>query len=151
MGSVIDALIHLGTAKHPAYAAAEQGLTKIYEDLDRDLESLCCECQSCGDCCSFNDFDHELWLTQIELQFLISNHGLRRPIHDGICPYMNNGLCDARDGRALGCRVFFCKADQVQIEELHEVYLRRIRELASNVGLEIYYGELIDTLKKVLL
>ena len=80
--------------------------------------------------------------------FLINIHGLKRPIKEGVCPYLEDGLCGAREGRALGCRIFFCEGDRAIQEQLYEKYLGKIQELFSMPGNELYYGELLQTLKE---
>ncbi len=88
-------------------------------------------------------------MTHLELYVLISEHGLRRPTPGGTCPYLREKRCDARTGRALGCRVFFCRDPHQQAERLYETYLNRIRELAGETGVDLYYGELLRSLGHV--
>ena len=142
-----ETLIHLGNTTYTANEAAQKGLARIYWDLSKDLEGNPTPCLSCGDCCDFKKFDHEIRLTHIELLFLINNHGLKRPLGDGVCPYLKEGRCGARVGRALGCRIFFCGADQSRSEGLYEIYLGRIRELALETGPDVYFGELLASLE----
>lgn len=123
-------------------------LKKIYVDLERDLSDLRVECEACGKCCHFDSFDHELRLTQLELSYLIACHGIRRPVREGVCPYLEDERCAARLGRALGCRVFFCRVEKTEIEDLYERTFFKIRELAKKSGITVTYGELLQSLRE---
>ena len=146
--SVINALIHLSNTSYSVSEAELKSLAEIYEQLSQDLLDGS-PCRSCGDCCNFEKFGHELRVTHIELFYLIQKHGLRRPKKEGVCPYLEDGLCIARDGRALGCRVFFCDADKANQEQLYEKYLGRIRDLSSDGRINAYYGEFLSSLKDI--
>ena len=74
-------------------------LKNIYSDLEKQLHHLQAECEICGKCCHFHSYGHELRLTQLELAYLIACQGLRRPSRDGVCPYLVETRCTARDGR----------------------------------------------------
>lgn len=123
-------------------------LKKIYNDLEAQLRNIGAECEICGKCCHFHSYDHELRLTQLELAYLITHHGLRRPTRDGVCPYLEENRCTARDGRALGCRVFVCGADREVVEDLYERSFAEIRALAKRKRLPIVYEELLAALEK---
>jgi Fe-S-cluster containining protein len=124
-------------------------LKSIYVDLERDLNGLPGACEACGECCHFASFDHELRLTELELAYLIDCHGLRRPVREGICPYLEDARCVARLGRTLGCRVFNCRADKTKTEDLYDHYFLKIRELAKKHGLTLTYGELLEALGEI--
>ena len=52
------------------------------------------------------------------------------------CPYLAGGSCTAREGRPLGCRVFFCDPKYAGVgERLTEKYLRKIGELSDRLGM----------------
>ncbi len=140
----------LGDSRYPILDKIRSDLTVLYRDLDEELRRYRHpECETCGQCCCFTEWGHELWVTQFELDLLISEHGLRRPTGEGVCPYLSDGLCQARSGRALSCRIFTCKGDQSELESVHEKYLSRLRELARSEGLDIYYGELLTSLAEI--
>ncbi|MCP4200218.1 MAG: hypothetical protein GY762_24000 [Proteobacteria bacterium] len=124
-------------------------LKKIYVALDRDLSAVQGACEACGECCHFASYDHELRLTELELAYLIACHGLRRPVREGVCPYLEDTRCVARLGRSLGCRVFACRTDKTKIEDLYDRYFLQIRELAKKNGMTLTYGELLEVLGEV--
>ena len=126
-----------------------EGLKKIYEELEIALSGPGRECERCGDCCRFASFGHQLRVTEPELAYLIAEHGARRPVEPGVCPYLCNNRCEARQGRALGCRVFACQADNLATEVLYEAYFGKIRALASRHGFGLTIAELNERLTEI--
>jgi hypothetical protein len=126
-----------------------EALDAVYRDLDRELERIGAACDACGRCCHLASYGHELWLTDLELAFLVRRCGVRRPTEPGVCPYLEGDRCGARGGRALSCRIFHCQLDRRVLERLHEVYLERVRGLRAGDGVEIGYGELLASLEIV--
>ena len=124
-------------------------LKNIYHDLEKQLFRIQVECEICGECCHFHSYGHELRLTQLELAYLIACHGFRRPVREGICPYLEETRCTARDGRALGCRVYVCGEDKEGVEDLYERFFAKIRALAKRKKLPLVYEELLTALEEV--
>ncbi len=106
-------------------------------------------CEACGRCCRLASFGHELWLTEVELSYLLETRGAEAPREPGVCPYMENGACTAREGRALGCRIFFCNMEVEVSERRYGRYLEFIRRLCDERGRPVYYGELLASLSEV--
>jgi len=134
---------------NPSVRADQQllaALAEIYRDLTRDLERAGATCAACGDCCHLADYGHELWLTEVELAYLLRASGARVPTASGVCPYLEDGRCAAREGRALSCRIFHCDLDRAIQHRLHEKYLERLRGVAAGRGIELGYGELLASL-----
>jgi hypothetical protein len=123
-----------------------EGLSTIYRDLDADLGRLEAACSGCGDCCHLGAYGHELWLTNLELAALVAATGARAPVVPGVCPYLEDGHCAARNGRALSCRIFHCDLERSDQERLHEAYLTRVTRLAEETGVSLAYGELLASL-----
>lgn len=124
----------------PGEAAAALG--ELYREAEERLAASGFACRACGRCCDFRAFDHELWLTELELLWLVELHGPRPPGPDGRCPYLEDASCTAREGRALGCRIFFCEAQEAALSELHEELLFRLKEMGMRWGVEPVYREL---------
>ena len=118
----------------------------LYEALDAQLRILGVTCRACGDCCDLNRFGHELWLSNLELAYLLDSAKPGSCPVDGVCPYLLEGKCTARVGRALGCRVFHCDLDAASMENITEVYLEEMKKIAAAHGLDIEYGELTSSL-----
>lgn len=128
----------------------KKALAALYTSLAEEQRHLGVPCHMCGKCCNFKKYDHELWVTNIELAYLIEKEEIRKVSQSGGCPFLENNQCTARDGRTLGCRIFLCEMDPVQMESLHEKYFAQIQQLAKEYGVEVVYDEFISSLKKQL-
>ena len=65
------------------------------------------------------------------------------------CPYQKDNLCTAREPRPLACRIYYCDPHYQQTaSELTEKYLRRLKDLAEEHGLEWKYAPLHQFLKE---
>lgn len=124
-------------------SSAREAITQIYEKLDRELAALGATCKACGECCSFDRYGHELWLSSVELAYLVEIEGLRPVDRRGVCPYMEGERCVAREGRAVGCRAFHCEMDPKAIEELAARYQGELMSLLQDRS----YGELLSSLR----
>lgn len=125
-------------------------LEEIYADLDRELAGLRPLCRSSGRCCRFKAYGHQLWTTDLELDYLIDREGLPSvpPAEEGTCPYLKDGLCSVRDHRMLGCRIYFCDSGyESSMGPLYEKYHARIKDLHRRHGVSYRYGELLASLK----
>jgi hypothetical protein len=96
-------------------------------------------CEACGRCCRFEEFGHELWLTNVELDYLEARHGTGDTARPGVCPYLDGALCSARAGRALACRTFHCGLPAAVVEELTNRSFEKIRAAARAAGAAIEY------------
>jgi Fe-S-cluster containining protein len=127
-------------------------LEQIYADLDRELSVLRPLCRQSSRCCKFKDYGHQLWTTQVELDYLVEHEGLpagANPGADGVCPYLKDGLCGVRDHRMLGCRIYFCDAGYADaMGPLYEKYHARIKELHRRQGLPYEYGEFLAAIAR---
>jgi Fe-S-cluster containining protein len=124
-------------------------LEGIYADLDRELAVLRPLCQRSGRCCKFKEFGHQLWTTQVELDYLVAREGLPAAGSGdgGACPYLRDGLCGVRDHRMLGCRIYFCDAGYAgAMGPLYEKYHSRIKELHQRHDLPYEYAEFLSAI-----
>ena len=123
-------------------AAAFEKLARLYESLDEEVAELSPACEASGLCCRFEEAGHELFATGLEADYAAALHPRAPgPEATGRCPYHNQGLCTAREGRALGCRTYFCDSrTTVALEELHGTYLDRVREIETQTGYPAAYG-----------
>ena len=105
-------------------------LGEIMRQADRAADDRHWECQACGKCCNFEQFGHKLYVTAGELAYLIRQPASEATPQQGasglrtkpaaLCPYQDGNRCLARDGRALGCRLFFC--DPAAADWCNDVY-----------------------------
>jgi len=138
MNEPLDDLAAIVRACPPAALAQ---LEQLYGQLDREAACLAGVCLGGGACCRFDLAGHRLYVTPLELAALIRRPApvVAAPLR---CPYQLGPRCQARDGRPLGCRVFFCQADAQAVAELYEHYHRLIRDLHSRHGVPYRYVEL---------
>ncbi len=68
------------------------------------------------------------------------------------CPFQHDGLCTTREGRPVGCRVFFCEsADESWQSELTEWALARLREMHEQFDVAYSYTEWLAALDELVL
>jgi Fe-S-cluster containining protein len=125
-----------------ATARAFEALRALYAELDGEVDSHAPRCDMSGRCCRFEEAGHELYATALEVDFAAQQHPEARPPEaPGRCPYHVRGLCTARAGRPLGCRTYFCDGRTEEVlQEVHEVYLARIRRLERAAGYSPNYA-----------
>ncbi len=134
------------------YAAARDEviadrLRELYNDLDLAVQARGPTCWSSGKCCHFEAYGHRLYVTALEIAWLLQQHATP-PIAAadvdlcGDCPFQQARLCGVHPLRPLGCRIFFCQAGtQDWQQELYEVFLRRLRQLHESHDLPYRYME----------
>jgi len=141
-------------------------LADLYAAVDAELAELGVACDRCGRCCDFTRFGHRLYVTPAEAAMLgqaprpdgagapagASGAASARPAEQdgaagGRCPYLVGEVCRAREGRALGCRVFFCRAEQAATNALYERFHRRIQDLHAAHRVPYAYADLLSALR----
>jgi len=121
-----------------AFAALEV----LYAELERFLERAAPVCIGRGVCCRFEEAGHELFATGLEADYAAARAPeASSPEAPGRCPYHVAGRCTARAGRPLGCRTYFCDPRTTAVlEEAHEHFLGRLREIEAETGYPASYG-----------
>lgn len=125
---------------------------EFYAKLDRSVAAHRPVCRNRGVCCRFGEFGHRLYVTPLELAFFAAETEPLRPVPPAAaaCPYQLEGLCDARSGRPMGCRIFFCEsAGQGWQENLTESALGELRDLHERFDVPYAYVEWLDALVQV--
>lgn len=121
-------------------------LRSIYDQLDADLARLGPVCQLSGRCCRFQEYGHTLFVSALEIQFLLRNAPEpERPLDRGqTCPWQDSdNRCKARGARPLGCRVYFCdEAFQDPCQELSERFILRLKQLTQKHDIPWDYAPL---------
>jgi Fe-S-cluster containining protein len=121
-------------------------LRLLYDDLDKDVAALGPVCQLSGRCCRFQEYGHTLFVSSLEVQYLL--HQAPKPeraLDQGAtCPWQDaRNRCEARGARPLGCRVYFCDpAYQNSGEELSERFIARLKRLTEKHGVPWNYAPL---------
>ncbi len=108
-------------------------LKDIYNDVETSIRGIDGQCNACGKCCDFENFDHTLYLTPIEAKYMLGNISL--PLNSLTnCPYAKDGKCIEREYRCLGCRIFHCNLKGENAVKMNDIYnegLVRIRKLCK--------------------
>ena len=76
---------------------------------------------------------------------MVRRGGLPEDSGEGVCPWLEDGLCANREGRALACRTYFC-SDEGQAAEVLERWHGEIRRIHERHGLPYHYAGLTDHL-----
>ncbi len=125
-------------------------IIEIYKKLDAELASINPGCNACGTCCHFNDFDHVLYASTIETDYIRENVEVPSFDHDkNVCPFLIDNQCSIREHRTLGCRVFFCNPQYKEtLQEIYEKYYTMIKDLAIENKVEWHYAPMMKLLKE---
>lgn len=118
---------------------AVAGLRAIYDRAAAEIAArsgLVCELS--GRCCRFREAGHDLFLTALEYEEMARHGGAPPGRADGACPWLKDGLCANRDGRALACRTYYC-SDETEAAVVTELGHRRIRDLHERYGIAYIY------------
>jgi uncharacterized protein len=139
--------IRTNLGKSAYLAAVEQ----LYQIIDQHLSGAESDCSVCGRCCRFDQFDHRLYVTTLEMLYLV--HGIEKlnltvpKISDSRCPFQKDNQCTLRTLRPSGCRIFFCRGlDKNYQHELTEEILRQLRRFHMDFNAVYYYADLLDWL-----
>jgi Fe-S-cluster containining protein len=125
---------------------ARRAVQQVYDDLQRAIDERRPICNASGRCCRFEEFDHRLYVTTLELAAFVYElelRGLPREKWDGTgCPFQISGLCSVHTIRPFGCRIFFCDAtathwQQDQYEQFHA----RLKQLHETLNVPYFYVE----------
>ncbi|MCF6158513.1 MAG: hypothetical protein E3K32_08045 [wastewater metagenome] len=123
-------------------------LVTVYQCLEKELLSHNPGCNRCGTCCNFRAFDHVLYTSNIEVQF-IKQH-IKVPdfiISHNVCPFLKDNQCSIRDYRTLGCRTFYCNPHYKEVSsDIYEKYYRMIKELSIKYGMPWRYHPFLEQL-----
>lgn len=131
--------------------ACIEALELIYKKLHEQLKSLPCPCDACGACCQFSNAEHRLYISELELTYVLKKYEIPK-IEGDVCPFMVDEKCTVRDRRMLGCRSYFrahSQEDHVRAEALYEKALKEIKALYSQYNLKWVYKDLMVFLKEV--
>jgi len=123
-------------------------LGRIYQRLEKELTQLNPGCNRCGTCCNFSTFDHVLYTSSIEVNFITRNVEVPNfNVSDNLCPFLKDNQCSIRDFRTLGCRVFYCNPHYKEVlYGVYEKYYQMIKELSMKYNIQWKYLPFLDQL-----
>ena len=122
---------------------------QIYDRLDTDISEIAGQCTACGNCCDFERFGHRLFIASPELLYFKTNIKDLKPMHVGVCPYMQDNKCTAREFRFAGCRIFFCKADEEFQNKLSEQAIKDFKQICDKYQFPYRYIDLKTALNSL--
>ncbi|MDR4510035.1 MAG: YkgJ family cysteine cluster protein [Candidatus Brocadiaceae bacterium] len=136
------------TIKKPLRERFSAELLTIYQQLDEEVAREKPMCRGCGTCCNFDTFDHVLYASKIEVDFILRNAKVPNfDISDNKCPFLKDNHCSIREYRTLGCRIFYCDASFREASHvLYEKYLRLLKELGEKYQVEWNYASFLHQL-----
>ena len=142
----------------------------VLAEADGEIAGRGAVCRGSGRCCRFEEWGHRLYVTGVELVHFgeIENRKLKidkasagagglgvlgefflAEVPRG-CPYQMGNLCGAREGRPLGCRVYFCEAGaQGWQSEVYERYHGQLRAIHERLGVPYRYLEWREALREI--
>jgi hypothetical protein len=125
-------------------ATIHRRVLEIYREADAAVAAAGPVCVASGRCCRFKEYGHTLFLSNLEAEVLLAAAPpYQQPVSADFCPFQKDNLCTAREPRPLGCRVYFCDPNyQDKSHEITESYLRRLKALAAEHGIEWRYAPL---------
>jgi hypothetical protein len=124
---------------------AFEELRSLYAEFDRETARVAPVCRASGRCCDFPAWGHTLFASRLETDLLLAEHPLETfDPASPLCPYWRERRCTARGPRPLGCRAFFCdEAKSAEMGDLHERFLRRLKDLHDRRGIPWRYAPLL--------
>jgi hypothetical protein len=117
---------------------------ELYQEVDRAVADAGPVCVASGRCCRFKEYGHVLFVSNLEADVLLASApSYEPPVSPDFCPFQKDRLCTAREPRPLGCRVYYCDPTYQETgNQITEAYLRRLKELAQEHGVEWHYAPL---------
>ncbi len=134
------------SSRQSAFAALEN----LYQRLEQEINQRRPICVARGVCCEFEKVDHELYASQLEVDYALV-HGEELPGQSAAnrCRYHLEGRCHNRVGRPLGCRAYFCDPSfKTEMEDLYQRYYKEIQEICNTHQYPWSYGPFVELLKR---
>jgi hypothetical protein len=127
-----------------ATAAVRRRVLELYREADQAVVAAGPVCVASGRCCRFKEYGHTLFLSNLEAAVLLADApAYEKPVTADFCPFQKENLCTAREPRPLGCRVYFCDPNyQETSQQISEEFVRRLKRLADELGLDWQYAPL---------
>ena len=154
-----------------ALAQVIAAVQELYATLADEITLQKPVCTASGLCCHFESYGHRLYVTTAEMA-VFEHHrraaatntrpnGANLPpgtkldawrfplplldesgeVNPG-CPWQVNGLCTAREGRPLGCRIYFCdESSSAWQANAYEGFHRELKRLHEMLGIGYSYSE----------
>jgi Fe-S-cluster containining protein len=136
-------------------------LTTLYADISAAIAQRGPTCWVSGKCCKFDSYGHLLYVTGLEIAWMLQQPQTREVRSSGVdatvngpegaCAFQVQGLCSVHTVRPLGCRVYFCQqGTQEWQNDLYEQFQQRLRNFHDEMGIEYRYMEWRSGVKRAI-
>ncbi len=137
-------------ARIQARPALLRALMDLYSRVDSRIAQADLACRGDGACCHFARAGHRLFVSPVELAMLtLDEPGAPELLGELRCPYQVNERCTARLRRPLGCRTYFCQADEDFSAGLYEEFHAELGALHERHDTRYEYMELSSAVAEV--
>ena len=125
-------------------------VAEVYDWIDSQTGQAPAQCEACGRCCDFENYDHRLFVTSPEFIYFAAklDPDKIKPMPSGRCPYNIDGKCTVYPFRFAGCRIFYCKGDKDFQSQLSEQVAEKFKAICEKFGLTYRYTDLPAALNK---
>jgi Fe-S-cluster containining protein len=119
-------------------------LMALYAEVDAAVANAGPKCDASGRCCRFVEWDHVLYISSPEAEFLLDGAPpFQQPVGIETCPFQKERLCTAREHRPLGCRVYFCDpAYQTTGNDIMEAAVQKLKQFCDCANIPWRYAPL---------
>jgi hypothetical protein len=130
-------------------AAASVALAGLYARVDAEIAARNPRCELSGRCCDFPRSGQRLYASALESAFAVDTAGGAAPdAPSGLCPWHVEGRCTHRQGRPLGCRVYFCDPGfAAEMPDVYERYHAELRALHEEHGVPYTYAPFVEAVR----
>jgi Fe-S-cluster containining protein len=136
-------------------ARAFAALRLLYAEVEREIAARNPRCDLRGVCCDFEKTDHVLYATRLETDYAVAQAqalgpalapaAAEAPSARKLCPFWKAGRCTHREGRPLGCRIYFCDPGY-DGPPLYERFHAALQALCAASGYPYAYGRFVNEL-----
>jgi len=116
--------------------ATRAAMGALFAEVDALVTSRGPRCELSGRCCDFPRSGHQLWASELEVDFAVDARGGEVPAApSGQCAWYVDGTCRNREGRPLGCRLYFCDPSWTpEMPEHYERFHAALKDLHERTG-----------------
>jgi Fe-S-cluster containining protein len=121
-------------------------LAALYARVDAVVAAANPRCELSGRCCDFPNSGQRLYATDVESAYAVARTGgVPGGVSAGTCAWYRDGLCRNREGRPLGCRLYFCDPTwEGAMSEHYERFHAELRALHERHGADYRYRLFVE-------
>lgn len=125
-----------------AQPRVDAALRDLYQRIDDDIAARSPTCWLSGKCCHFESYGHQLWVTALEIAWLLRQVSAPADVPRDGCPFQRDRLCGIHAIRPLGCRIFFCDPSAQDWQgTVYEAHLDALNALHEELAIAYRYME----------